>query len=107
MSAGTWGWPVCFYGARCAIAGAQALVLAGVSLLIGTCAAFAPWFARAVEQTVTTETLHSQRESAAWQLEATPPAILGCGPVTKAPEDLDQLIPADLRPLFSPPLLRP
>ncbi|MDT7725304.1 MAG: hypothetical protein QOI21_1880, partial [Actinomycetota bacterium] len=82
---------------------AQALVLTGVSLLIGTCAAFAPWFARAVEQTVTTETLHTQRQTAAWQLEATPPAASGTA-VTKAPEDLVQLIPADLKPLFSKPL---
>ncbi|MEU0089102.1 FtsX-like permease family protein [Kribbella sp. NPDC006257] len=82
---------------------AQALVLTGVSLLIGTCAAFAPWFARAVEQTVTTETLHSQRQSAAWQLEASPPPAAGAA-VAKAPEDLAGLIPPDLKPLFSKPV---
>jgi hypothetical protein len=42
---------------------AQALVLTGVSLLIGTCAVFGPWFARAVEQTVMTETLSGQRHA--------------------------------------------
>jgi len=82
---------------------AQALVLTGVSLLIGTCAAFAPWFARAVEQTVTTETLTSQRLSAAWQLEATPPRSIGAA-AAKTPEELARLVPADLKPLFSPPV---
>ncbi|WBQ03107.1 FtsX-like permease family protein [Kribbella sp. CA-293567] len=83
----------------------QMLVLAGVSVLIGTCAAFAPWFSRAVEQTVTTETLDNQWLSAAWQLEGTPPPAVG-GPATAPPpEELAQLVPADLQPLFSPPSL--
>jgi putative ABC transport system permease protein len=83
----------------------QMLVLAGVSLLIGTCAAFAPWFSRAVEQTVTTETLDTQWLSAAWQLEGTPPPSAG-GPATAVPpEDLAKIVPDDLKPLFSPPSL--
>ncbi|TCM43448.1 FtsX-like permease family protein [Kribbella sp. VKM Ac-2568] len=80
----------------------QALVLAGVSLLIGTCATFAPWFSRAVEQTVTTETLSNQYLSASWQVEAKPPNSVGAS-TPKQPEDLTQLIPADLKPLFTPP----
>ena len=44
----------------------QALVLTGISLLIGTCAVFGPWFARAVEQTVMTETLAGHKLYAAW-----------------------------------------
>ncbi|MGW6283042.1 FtsX-like permease family protein [Kribbella sp. NPDC055071] len=80
----------------------QALVLAGISLLIGTCAVFAPWFARAVQQTVMTETLQTQRLSAAWQLEARPERVQS-GQVIP-PEDLDRLIPADLKPLFTPPV---
>ncbi|TDU87455.1 FtsX-like permease family protein [Kribbella voronezhensis] len=103
MSSGFLGGPVMFLRRALRYRYAQALVLTGVSLLIGTCAAFAPWFARAVEQTVTTETLHSQRQSAAWQLEATPPAASGVA-TAKKPEDLAQLVPADLKPLFSPPL---
>jgi hypothetical protein len=80
------------------------LVLAGVSVLIGTCAAFAPWFSRAVEQTVTTETLTSQWLSASWQLEATPPRLVSGPNASVPPEDLFKLVPDDLRPLFSPPL---
>ncbi|HEY0617695.1 MAG TPA: hypothetical protein VGD15_08910, partial [Kribbella sp.] len=83
---------------------AQAVVLAGVSLLIGTCAVFAPWFARAVEQTVTTETLVSQRLSTAWQLEASPPSTFSGPTAAKQPEDLAQLVPNDLKPLFTPPV---
>ncbi len=79
------------------------LVLAGVSVLIGTCAAFAPWFSRAVEQTVTTETLYGQWVSASWQLKSTPPPMQD-GPAKSAPpEDLAKVLPADLQPLFSPP----
>ncbi|MEU4603068.1 FtsX-like permease family protein [Kribbella sp. NPDC023972] len=81
----------------------QALVLAGLSLLIGMCAAFAPWFARAVEQTVATETLTRQWNSASWQLEATPPTAVDGPNEPIPPEDLAQLIPADLKPLFTPP----
>jgi hypothetical protein len=81
----------------------QALVLAGVSLLIGTCAAFAPWFARAVEQTVATETLTRQWNSAAWQLEATPSTAVGGPTEPVPPEELAQLVPADLKPVFTPP----
>ncbi|MFI6831241.1 FtsX-like permease family protein [Kribbella sp. NPDC050241] len=81
----------------------QALVLAGVSLLIGTCAVFAPWYARAVEQTVTTETLTAQRLTAAWQIEGAPRGRAQ-GPGTDRPESLDQLVPSDLKPLFSPPV---
>ncbi|MEV8372701.1 FtsX-like permease family protein [Kribbella sp. NPDC056861] len=83
----------------------QMLVLAGVSLLIGTCAAFAPWFSRAVEQTVTTETLQTRWLSAAWQLEGTPPPS-ATGPATAVPpEELAKIVPDDLKPLFSPPSL--
>ncbi len=81
----------------------QALVLAGVSLLIGTCAVFAPWFARAVEQTVMTETLTGQRLSAAWQLETSP--TRSSATTQSQPEDLSQLVPADVKPLFTPPVL--
>lgn len=82
----------------------QTLVLAGVSLLIGTCAAFAPWFARAVEQTVTTEALTTQRLSAAWQLESRPPPSAKGIAESAPPEDLDQLIPADVRAGFEKPV---
>ncbi|GAA0589118.1 ABC transporter permease [Kribbella sandramycini] len=81
----------------------QALVLAGISLLIGTCAVFGPWFARAVQQTVVTETLHGQRLSAAWQLETRPVRNLSDEP--PKPEQLQPLIPADLAPLFTKPVL--
>ncbi|MFG1814886.1 FtsX-like permease family protein [Kribbella sp. NPDC049174] len=81
----------------------QALVLAGVSMLIGTCAAFAPWFARAVEQTVATETLTRQWNAAAWQLDAAPPTAVSGPTDPTPPEDLAQLVPADLKPLFTPP----
>ena len=82
----------------------QGLVLGGISLLIGTCAAFAPWFARAVEQTVTTEALTHQWNSAAWQLKTTPSTAVG-GPAESAPpEDLAQFVPADLKELFTPPV---
>ncbi|MEJ1110790.1 MULTISPECIES: ATP-binding cassette domain-containing protein [unclassified Kribbella] len=57
----------------------QALVLGGVSLLIGTCAVFAPWFARAVEQTVMTEALSGQKLTAAWQLESRAPVLTQVG----------------------------
>lgn len=82
----------------------QALVLAGISLLIGTCAAFAPWFARAVEQTVTTEALTTQRLSTAWQLESRPPSTTQGIAEAAPPEQLDQLIPAELRSAFEPPV---
>ncbi|HEU4945961.1 MAG TPA: FtsX-like permease family protein [Kribbella sp.] len=82
----------------------QTLVLAGVSLLIGTCAAFAPWFARAVEQTVTTEALIKQRLSAAWQLESRPPPSSQGVAEAALPEDLDQLLPADVRGIIEPPV---
>ncbi|MEU4393140.1 FtsX-like permease family protein [Kribbella sp. NPDC023855] len=79
----------------------QMLVLAGVSVLIGTCAAFAPWFSRAVEQTVTTETLTGEWLRASWQLDAAP-VSQGSGPIkAPAPEDLTAIMPADVRPLFS------
>ena len=55
---------------------AQALVLTGISLLIGACAVFGPWFARAVEQTVMTETLSGQRLPASWLLASTTDGIL-------------------------------
>ena len=61
-----------FVRRRC-VRWSQALVLAGVSLLIGTCAVFAPWFARAVEQTVMSEALSGQKLTAAWQLESRAP----------------------------------
>ncbi|TWD82945.1 FtsX-like permease family protein [Kribbella amoyensis] len=83
----------------------QAVVLAGVSLLIGTCAAFAPWFSRAVEQTVTTEMLTDRPLVASWQLEALPPASSRAKSGPTAPEKLQELVPADLRPLFSPPVI--
>lgn len=67
---------------------AQALVLTGVSLLIGTCAVFGPWFARAVEQTVMTETLAGQPLQASWLIVGQQPSV--------RPEQLDQLLPADL-----------
>ncbi|MFK4086338.1 FtsX-like permease family protein [Kribbella sp. NPDC020789] len=83
---------------------AQSLVLAGISLLIGTCAVFAPWFSRAVEQTVAAETLQAQRIPAAWKL-ASRTGVVEVGSVAGGePEALDQLLPADLRPLFTPPL---
>ena len=80
----------------------QAFVLAGVSLLIGTCSVFAPWFARAVEQTVTTEALTNQWIASTWQLEA---KSTGYGQSTKppSPEDLNRLVPDDLKPLFTKP----
>ncbi len=82
----------------------QALVLAGVSLLIGTCAVFAPWFARAVEQTVMSEALSGQKLTAAWQLESRAP-VRSRGPgQAETPEALDQLVPAGLKPLFTPPV---
>ncbi|HET6298495.1 MAG TPA: FtsX-like permease family protein [Kribbella sp.] len=80
----------------------QALVLAGVSLLIGTCAAFAPWFARAVEQTVATETLARDWMAVSWQLEAAPPPAIDGPSEAIPPEELEQFIPADLKPLFTP-----
>jgi hypothetical protein len=79
---------------------AQALVLTGISLLIGACAVFGPWFARAVEQTVMTETLSGQRLPASWLLASPGPQV----GVTTRPEDLDKLLPGDLKPLFTPPL---
>ncbi|MFI5730956.1 FtsX-like permease family protein [Kribbella sp. NPDC051587] len=83
---------------------AQALVLAGISLLIGTCAVFAPWFSRAVEQTVMTETLTSQALPAAWKLSSrTGVEGVGTNPDSD-PASLDALVPADLKPLFSPPV---
>ena len=83
----------------------QALVLlGGISLLIGTCAVFAPWFARAVEQTVMTETLTRQRLTAAWQLEARPPRGTAGATTAARPEDMARLIPADLKPLFTQPV---
>ncbi|WP_432948499.1 FtsX-like permease family protein [Kribbella sp. CA-253562] len=82
----------------------QAVVLAGVSLLIGTCASFAPWFSRAVEQTVTTEMLTNQPLVAAWQLEALPPPTSRIVSKPTPPEKLRTLVPADLEPLFSPPV---
>jgi hypothetical protein len=82
----------------------QALVLAGVSLLIGTCAVFAPWFARAVEQTVMTEALSGQKLTAAWRIESRAP-VRSRGPgQADSPEALDQLVPADVKPLFTPPI---
>ncbi|GAA1691373.1 hypothetical protein GCM10009745_40870 [Kribbella yunnanensis] len=78
---------------------AQAMVLAGISLLIGTCAVFAPWFSRAVEQTVMTETLTGQALPGAWKLSSRTGVLEAGDPAT-----LDQLVPADLRPLFTPPL---
>ena len=78
---------------------AQALVLTGVSLLIGTCAVFGPWFARAVEQTVMTETLAGQPLQASWLI-----ATRGSQQPGVRPEQLDHLLPADLRPLFTPPV---
>ncbi|ONI76687.1 ABC transporter permease [Kribbella sp. ALI-6-A] len=82
----------------------QAVVLAGVSLLIGTCASFAPWFSRAVEQTVTTEMLTNRPLVAAWQVEALSPPTSRIVSKPTAPEKLETLVPADLRPLFSPPV---
>ncbi|MEU8227603.1 FtsX-like permease family protein [Kribbella sp. NPDC048915] len=82
----------------------QAAVLAGVSALIGTCAAFAPWFARAVQQTVTTETLQRQWTAATWQLAADPPTAVNGPAEPDPPDSLDQLVPGDLLPLFSPPV---
>ncbi|MGZ0147262.1 FtsX-like permease family protein [Kribbella sp. WER1] len=89
---------------------AQALVLTGVSLLIGTCAVFGPWFARAVEQTVMTETLSGQRLPASWLIAsrtaiATPGWKTGTNSdVQVTPEQLDKLLPADLRSHFTPPV---
>lgn len=50
----------------------QTLVLVGVSTLIAGCAAFGPLFARAVEQSITTNNLSTQRDRAAFQLSADP-----------------------------------
>ncbi|MDX6260123.1 MAG: hypothetical protein QOH84_1811 [Kribbellaceae bacterium] len=82
----------------------QMLVLAGVSVLIGACATFAPWFSRAVEQTVTTETLAGQWLPASWQLESTPPTLVSGPNASVPPEQLATVLPEDLRPLFSPPV---
>jgi hypothetical protein len=79
---------------------AQALVLTGISLLIGACAVFGPWFARAVEQTVMTETLSGQSLPASWLLASPGPQV----GISTRPEDLDKLLPSDLKPLFTPPL---
>ncbi|MFI5693334.1 FtsX-like permease family protein [Kribbella sp. NPDC051586] len=79
---------------------AQALVLTGISLLIGTCAVFGPWFARAVEQTVMTETLSGQSLPASWLLASPGPQV----GISTHPENLDKLLPADLKPLFTQPL---
>ena len=81
----------------------QMLVLAGVSVLIGTCAAFAPWFSRAVEQTVTTETLSGQWLQAGWRLDAAPPLGVSGPSTAPPPEDLVKVMPDNLRPLFGPP----
>ncbi|WP_433021031.1 FtsX-like permease family protein [Kribbella sp. CA-294648] len=80
----------------------QMLVLAGVSVLIGTCAAFAPWFSRAVEQTVTTETLSGQWLQAGWRLDAAPPLGVSGPSTAPPPEDLVKVMPDNLRPLFAP-----
>jgi putative ABC transport system permease protein len=81
------------------------VVLTGISLLIGTCAVFGPWFARAVEQTVMTETLAGHKLDAAWQIEsAAPPLRHGDTSQASQPEALDKLLPADLVPLFTPPV---
>ncbi len=82
---------------------AQAMVLAGISLLIGTCAVFAPWFSRAVEQTVMTETLTGQALPGAWKLSSRT-GIEEVGGPDGDPKMLDQLVPAELTPLFSPPV---
>ena len=50
----------------------QTIVLVGVSTLIACCAAFGPLFARAVEQSITTNQLTTQRDRAAFQLSADP-----------------------------------
>ncbi|MFF0270380.1 FtsX-like permease family protein [Kribbella sp. NPDC004536] len=81
---------------------AQALVLTGISLLIGTCAVFGPWFARAVEQTVMTETLSGQRLPASW-LIVSRTTRLDNSP-TLQPEQLDKLLPDDLKSHFTPPV---
>ncbi|HEY3514931.1 FtsX-like permease family protein [Kribbella sp. NPDC051137] len=89
---------------------AQALVLTGVSLLIGTCAVFGPWFARAVEQTVMTETLDGQRLPASWLIATRGPVATPDWKTTTnsdvqiTPEQLDKLVPADLRSHFTPPV---
>ncbi|TDD58149.1 ABC transporter permease [Kribbella antibiotica] len=83
---------------------AQALVLAGISLLIGTCAVFAPWFSRAVEQTVMTETLTSQAIPAAWKLSSQTGVETVGGSAEGDPKSLDALVPADLKALFTPPV---
>lgn len=92
----------------------QAAVLLGVSTLIAACAAFGPWFARAVEQSITTTTLTEQRNAAAWVLQAAPqrnyrylgePGSNEPPPFeTLPPEDLDQNRPPDVAELFEPPV---
>ncbi|WP_350277486.1 FtsX-like permease family protein [Kribbella sp. HUAS MG21] len=81
---------------------AQALVLTGISLLIGACAVFAPWYARAVEQTVMSETLSGRHLQASWLIASGGPQVRTTA--TVSPEQLDELIPADLRSHFTPPV---
>jgi hypothetical protein len=84
---------------------AQSLVLAGVSLLIGTCAVFGPWFARAVEQTVMTETLSGQRLPASWLIVSRGTQFAsGTAGQLFQPEQLDKVLPDDLRSHFTPPV---
>ncbi|MFC0622721.1 FtsX-like permease family protein [Kribbella deserti] len=73
-------------------------------MLIGTCAAFAPWFARSVEQTVVTEMLTVQRLPAAWYLEGRPaPSTVGAQRAP-TPEQLTELIPSDAAAMLEAPV---
>jgi hypothetical protein len=76
----------------------QTVVLVGVSTLIAGCAAFGPLFARAVEQSITSNTLQTQRNQASLQLSADPPPTeVGIDPgqqQTMRPEDVAANLPA-------------
>ncbi len=82
----------------------QTAVLAGVSLLIASCAAFGPWFARAVEQSVTASELTQRRTEAAWHLYARSQPVAGQQPVTAPPDYLDSLRPESSKARFETPV---
>lgn len=86
----------------------QTVVLVGVSTLIAGCAAFGPLFARAVEQSITANTLETLRNQASLQLSAAPPAtVVGApGPqVALRPEDVAANLPAQYAAMFEKPQL--
>lgn len=88
----------------------QTIVLVGVSTLIAGCAAFGPLFARAVEQSITTNTLTTQRDRAAFQLSVGPQnAATAATPQdrgqTLRPEDIEVYKPDGYDAKFEKPQL--